>query len=180
MIDKPASVKTRVDIPELLKDLGFVRSFTGSKGYVRLNHPDLILEFLVPERGRGLDSPYPIPLWSLNATPLRFLNFLTDNTIRVKVKDFTVTVPHPANFALHKLIIFQRRVKKEKAIKDRDMAVAILKALIDKGESKNIVKAYASAPQKWQKKILNGLRDADEREVLKVVGVRKLKEYEQA
>ena len=60
-IPRPSAIKTRVDVTELLKDLSFVVGFTGSKGYIRLQHPQLIIEFLVPERGKGSDEPYPFP-----------------------------------------------------------------------------------------------------------------------
>ena len=52
---------------------------------MKLDHPELILEFLVPERGKGIDKPYPLPRLGINATTLRFLNFLSCNTIKVKV-----------------------------------------------------------------------------------------------
>jgi len=43
----------------MLKDLGFIEDFH-RKGLIRLNHPELIIEFLVPEKGRGRDTPYPL------------------------------------------------------------------------------------------------------------------------
>lgn len=117
LIDAPLKIKRQVNIPELLKDLGFVTIYRGNKGYIKLDHPDLILEFLVPEKGKGTDKPVPLPKLGVNAVALRFLSFLSGNTVNVKVEDFHVTLPHPVNFALHKLIIFQRRLKEEKAIK---------------------------------------------------------------
>ena len=169
LIENPLRVNLAVSIPDLLKDLGFIPSFVGSKGYMQLSHPDLILEFLVPEKGRGTNKPVPLPSLAMNATALRFLNFLTENTISVKVEDFFVTVPHPANFALHKLIISQRRTKKEKAQKDRDAAVHILKALIANNEGSLIRKFFNSVPMSWQKKINDGLRLIDEQEILNVI-----------
>lgn len=64
LIDRPQTVKTEVDIPELLKDLGFIPTFKGRKGYMKLDHPELILEFLTPERGRGRDTPFPYTVTS--------------------------------------------------------------------------------------------------------------------
>lgn len=169
LIDRPRSMKRKVNIPELLKDLGFVTIFKGSKGYIKLDHPDLILEFLVPERGRGIDKPYPLPKLSMNAIALRFLNFLSSNTIRVKVENFYLTLPHPANFALHKLIVFQRRIKEEKALKDRKAAIEILNALINKGELKIIKNVFNSVFLKWQKKIIKGLEESKEKKILEIL-----------
>jgi len=169
LINDPSKIRNKVDIPELLKDLGFVTIFNRSKGYIKLDHPNLILEFLVPEKGKSINKPYPLPKLGLNATPLRFLNFLSSNTIKIRMKGFYLTLPHPANFALHKLIIFQRRLKKEKAIKDRNVAIEILKILINKGESSIIKNVFNSIPQKWQKKIREGLKESEDREILEVL-----------
>jgi hypothetical protein len=169
LVPIPARIKKEVDIPKLLKDLGFVIEFKGSKGYIKLDHPDLIVEFLVPEKGRGSDRPYKLPQLGMNATPLRFLSFLTDNIIRVKVEDFYINVPHPANFALHKLIIFSRRLKKDKALKDKNTAIQILKALLNKGEARIVKAIFNSMPQKWQKKILDNLKSIGEHEISKIL-----------
>ncbi len=169
LIDNPGKIRRYVNIPELLKDLGFVTIFKGAEGYIKLDHPDLILEFLVPERGRGIDKPYPLPRLGINATTLRFLNFLSSNTIKVKVETFYLDLPHPANFALHKLIIFQRRVKEEKAIKDRNAAIDVLQALINKGESAGIIQIFNSIPKKWQKKIIKGLQEINEKRILEIL-----------
>jgi hypothetical protein len=143
--------------------------YKGSGGYIKLEHPDLILEFLVPEKGKGTDKPHPLPKLGVNAAALRFLSFLSAKTIKVKVEDFYVTLPHPANFALHKLIIFQRRLKQEKAIKDRNTAIEILKALMNKGESAIIKRVFNSIPQKWQNKIIRGLREAEDKDILAIL-----------
>ena len=169
LIPAPSRIKKKVDIPKLVKDLGFVIGFKGPQGYIRLEHPKLFIEFLVPEKGKGTDKPYPLPKLGVNAAALRFLNFLSDNTINVKVEDFYLTLPHPANFSLHKLIVFQRRIRKDKAIKDRNIAIRILKALINRGEGNIINEVFDSVPQKWQKKIVKGLVEAKEKEILDIL-----------
>lgn len=78
-------------------------------------------------------------------------------------------MPHPANFALHKLIIFQRRLKEEKAIKDRNTAIEILKALINKGDVPEVKKIMKALPAKWQKKIVDGLKIAADKKVTEVL-----------
>jgi len=169
LIDNPAKIQREVDVPKLLNDLGFVIVHKGSMGYIKLEHPDLLLEFLVPEKGRGIDKPYPLPKLGMNAVALRFLSFLSANTIKVKVEDFYLTLPHPANFALHKLIIFQRRLKQEKAVKDRNIAIEILKSLMNKGESSVIKQVFDSIPQKWQKKVIRGLSKSEDKEILAIL-----------
>jgi hypothetical protein len=148
LISKPDKIKQKIDIPSLLKDLGFVTAFRGTYGYIKLDHPDLIVEFLVPAKGKGSERPYSVPQLGINAERLRFLDFLSENTIKVKIEDFYLTLPHPVNFTLHKLIVFQRRSKEDKAIKDRNIALEILKALINKGEVNIIRQIFRSMPGK--------------------------------
>ena len=169
LISKPDKIKQAVDIPTLLKDLGFVTAFRGTYGYIKLDHPDLIVEFLVPAKGKGSDKPYSVPKLGINAEALRFLDFLSENTIRVKIEDFYLNLPHPANFALQKLIISRRRTKEDKAIKDRDIALGILKALIDKDEANILKTVFRSMPGKWQTKVIRGLEDAKEKEILNIL-----------
>lgn len=169
LVDTPSKIKRDVNIPELLKDLGFVTIYRGSRGFIKLDHPDLILEFLVPEKGKGTDRPVPLSKFGLNAVALRFLSLLADNIIKIKVEDFNLSLPHPVNFALHKLIIFQRRLKEDKAVKDRNSAIAILRVLITKGEEVTIKHVFNSMLPKWQKKVIKGLQEAKEREIILIL-----------
>jgi hypothetical protein len=45
-------------------------------GYVKYVHPDLEVEFLIPERGKGRDKPYTIDKFHINAQGLRYLDLL--------------------------------------------------------------------------------------------------------
>jgi hypothetical protein len=165
LIPWPSSTKTKVDVAELLRDLGFVVGFTGLEGYIRLEHPELIVEFLVPERGRASDKTYPLPKLGLNAQALRFLDFLAQSTITMKVEGISVMLPHPANFALHKLVVLSRRPGPEKQAKDKEAAMRVLEALIDKGKADSIREAFGAMPRRWQIKIRKQLADPLDKKV---------------
>lgn len=169
LVPIPSKTKKKTDIPELLKDLGFIVGFKGHEGYIQLEHSDLIIEFLVPEKGRGLDKPYKLPQFGLNAQALRFLELLTRETIKVKIEGIELSLPHPANFAFHKLIISQRRLKEEKALKDVNTAVEILNALIDKNDLRKIRSVFDSLLPKWQKKIIEKLDKIKDKKILKLL-----------
>jgi len=168
MIPHPSAIKTKVDVAELLKELGFIVGFTGSKGYIRLEHPHLIIEFLVPETGKGFDKPYPLPQLGLNAQALRFLDFFTQHTITTTVEKMAITLPHPANFALHKLLILNRRNVPEKTAKDKDAAIQILKALIEKREQHIVRAVYDSMTRRWQTKIKKALTEFQDKDILSI------------
>ena len=169
LIPWPSSTKTKVDVAELLRDLGFVVGFTGSEGYIRLEHPELIVEFLVPERGRASDKPYPLPELGLNAQALRFLDFLARSTITAKVEGISVMLPHPANFALHKLVVLSRRPGPEKQAKDKEAAMRVLEALIDKGKADSIREAFGAMPRRWQVKIRKRLAGPLDKKVMDIL-----------
>lgn len=169
LIPRPTAIKANVDVPELLKDLGFVVGFTGSKGYIRLEHPQLIVEFLVPEKGRPSDKPYSLPQLGLNAQPLRFLDFLGQHTITTTVEGLMIILPHPANFALHKLLVLTRRPTTEKQTKDKEAAIRILKALIDKSQAHLIRNVLHTMPRRWQGKVKKQLADFVEKKILDVL-----------
>ena len=169
LIPRPSEMTKTIDIAELMRDLGFIVGHKGSHGIIKLEHPDLAIEFLVPERGRGTNKPIPLPKLGVNAQALRFLNFLTDNTITANIDDILISVPHPINYALHKMIIFQRRQNSDKAQKDLDSAMMILKAVVDKGETGEVKNRFNRIPKGWQRKIIAGLKKAGEIDILNML-----------
>ena len=169
LVPLPPKIKKKVSIPDLLKDLGFLVDFRGTKGYIRLVHPALIVEFLIPERGKGFDKPYPLPRLGLNAQPLRFFDFLVDNTISLKVYNLALRLPHPAALALHKLIIFQRRTKKDKATREREQAFMILKSLIAKKDEAVLKRIFNAMPESWKRKVFKALKEREAKDILAVL-----------
>jgi len=121
----------KVDISATLKEMGFIEDFQASEGFVRFLHQDIIIEFLAPETGRGQEGPYKLPGFGINAQTIRYLNFLEEEIIAVKYKDLSIIVPHPAIFAIHKLIVSERRPLKniEKSANDVRQALAVLDML---------------------------------------------------
>lgn len=153
----PTRFTDKVDVGELIADLGFVADYRGKEGYVRFMHPDLILEFLVPERGRGSDDAFDIPELGVNAQPLRYLDLSLTDTIRLDFRGIPIRLPHPVRFALHKLIVAERR-NNDKSDNDRTQAIMILEALRQTDEAHLISDVYRSLPKKWQHTIDNSLK----------------------
>ncbi|MEK6653053.1 MAG: GSU2403 family nucleotidyltransferase fold protein [Nitrospirota bacterium] len=169
LVPVPFRIKNKVDVEELLRDEGFVVTFSGGAGYMKLMHPELIVEFLVPEKGKGSDRPYPLPQLGMNAQPLRFLDYLLQNTIRIEEEGLKINVPHPAAFALHKLIISARRTKEEKLLKDRKEALAVLTALVRKGDEGEIKSMLDGMPSRWKKRVIDVLTETDNIEIMKIL-----------
>jgi hypothetical protein len=166
LIPQPKKMHAKADVPALLKDLGFIRDLVGDAGYIRLISPDLIVEFLVPEIGRGSDKPVALPKLGINAQPLRFLGFLAQNPITTHAGSIPIRLPNPIHFALHKLIIASRRSKVEKTEKDRREGIYILTAIIKKGEVVDIQKVFKHLPPKWRKAIVNEMKAGQAGDIL--------------
>jgi len=166
LVTNPSSIKHEVKVPDLLADLGFVTIFKGSKGYLRLDHPDLILEFLVPERGKGTNKPVALPKLGVNAVALRYLDFLAENTISIGFEGFHIRLPHPAAYALHKFIIFKRRRNIDKHDKDVKSALQVFRELVRFGREKEIRRIFKRMHKKWQETVLKNLESIDEIEAM--------------
>jgi len=157
LIPIPPRFDHDVDLEALLRDLDFVISYKGRDGYTQFVHEDLMLEFIVPERGRGSDKPYPIRALGVNAQRLRFMDFLAAKTIRLPFGDTVVTVPYPANFALLKLIVAERRTKTVKRENDCRQAVEVLRALLDSGNEEALRSVFDAMPKTWRKTVCRTL-----------------------
>lgn len=169
MVPGHIKIKAKVDVAELLKDLGFVVGFQGREGYIRLEHPELAIEFLVPEKGRGSNKPFPLKELGVNAQPLRYLNLLTQKIIHTEVDGIEISLPHPVVFAFHKLIIATLRKNKDKATKDIEGALRILKAMLDKGQKAVVKITFDSMLPTWQKKIFLSLKKIGETELAQLL-----------
>ncbi|MCK5565750.1 MAG: hypothetical protein KAJ07_10930 [Planctomycetes bacterium] len=153
------------NVRRTLNFLPDIKFSQGRSGYIRFVHPELFIEFLVPERGRPIDKPYPLKQLKINAQPLRFLEILQLKTINVKVKDFELTLPHPSSFVLHKTIVYKRRPKKDKRTRDIEQIIRVLNLIQKQNELDSLVEVYSQIHKKWQGKILLNLKEIDQVEI---------------
>ena len=131
----PSNVE--VDVHRAIESLemGFlpVSGIAGKVGATYLNpkEPDFRLDFLTP-RHRGGDMPVEHPQLHVSMQPLRFIEYSLENVVQVALFSAegsgVVNVPHPARYALHKLLIYGERSGSftQKANKDLAQAAALL------------------------------------------------------
>jgi len=144
-----------VDLAEALSPLGFHVDFA-PHGAICFIHPDLKVEFLTPERGKGDRPTINIKPLGVKAVQLRFLDMLFDRPLVVREGSVSVRIPNPMNFCLHKLIIAQRRGRPEKAQKDLEQAAHLLKTL----NPSEFRAEAAKLPKKWQAMMRTSLTKA--------------------
>ena len=165
LVPNPNYLKKNVDLPELLKSLGFLIDYRGEQGYIRLVHPEFFLEFLVPEKGRGIDKAFPLPKLGLNAQALRFMDILYLKTVFLETRGIKIRLPHPACFTLHKIIIFTRRPEKKKKEKEIEQVERMLNLLEEENLRNSLKRFFLKLHPKWQKKVINNLKILDKNDI---------------
>jgi hypothetical protein len=93
----------------------------------------LRVDFLVPNQGADDDDPLYLPALNTAAEPLRFLDFLIYEPAKAVLlhgAGTAITVPSPQRFAIHKIIVSQRRKAEEaKARKDLQQSATLIQIL---------------------------------------------------
>jgi len=100
----------------------------------KIHGTQLHLDLLTPLRGRS-EAPVEIPALGASALPLRYLDYLVEESLPAAVVGGTgvlVNVPDPARFAVHKLIVAELRpaMFATKARKDLLQSEALLRVLL--------------------------------------------------
>jgi hypothetical protein len=123
----------------------------------------LRVDLLCPKRGDS-DAPVFIPRWNAAAHPLEFLDYLLDapeKGILLGAGGTLVNVPSPARFALHKLVVSQRRPPAfaAKARKDIAQAVEVLEVLLaDRpGDLPAALQAFEARDERHKKALVKAL-----------------------
>ncbi len=155
LIPNPFHGKEHADFIQQLENLGFNRDFKRD-GSLYLWNAELKIEFITPEKGRGVDSSIKIKKLGINAIPLRFVAFLLDNPITIINNGVKIRVPNPANFCLHKLIIASRRRKTDKSLKDLQQAIST-SSIVNR---QAMLKLFSPLPKGWRQAILKTLAKA--------------------
>lgn len=135
--------------------LGFKTDFK-SDGSVFLWNPEIKIEFLTCEKGKGADEAVSIKELGIKAIPLRFVSLLLEEPITIEDNGIKILVPNPVNFCLQKIIIASRRKKEDKKLKDLEQAI-YTSAIIKETEMN---KALDKLPNKWRADILKTLQKA--------------------
>lgn len=167
LVSRDIKFNNKVDLPTLLEDLGFILDHSYPEGYMKLIHPELIIEFLVPETGRGTTKPYPLPELSMNAQRLRFLELLESDRIIVDFNGLKVTLPHPVNFGLHKIIVSSRRKNAEKKAKDIEAGLEVLRLCVDNTDEQKLIELFKNISEKQRKKVIKTLEDNKAEDILR-------------
>jgi hypothetical protein len=127
----------------------------------------LRVDFLTPARGSVTDKPQPLPSFKTEAQPLPFLDYLIyepEPAIILYNAGIYVQVPAPQRYAIHKLIVSQRRPEgAAKRDKDIRQSEALLEVLAERRPSelkRAWWEAYERGPT-WRRLLAGGLGKVD-------------------
>ncbi|MCP4287778.1 MAG: hypothetical protein GY792_25630 [Gammaproteobacteria bacterium] len=139
----PVAVKQKpIDLKSIILEskMGFLEIPTLNRKHpstsYKMKGGDFKVELLTPERGKPSNQPILIRSLRAMAEPLRYLDYLIQETQPAVVPfgiGVLVNVPDPGRFAIHKLVVSQRRPANAmtKSVKDIDQARQLLEVLID-------------------------------------------------
>lgn len=158
--------KKPVDISEILRNLGFETIFhnNGCISFICNTAGERFkIEFLIPEKGKPTDEPVDIKGFGISAQPLRWLDILEKDIVTVDYKGLKVNIPNPARFAVHKLIISQRRKNRQgehsKFEKDIIQALSVTRMLSQMGQVSEITELVNGFSRKQKNLIKQALTD---------------------
>jgi hypothetical protein len=100
----------------------------------RFKGKDTLVELLTPILRRTDATPMPLTQLSAGAAPLQYLRWLIDQPVEAVAlwgSGVSVIIPAPARYAVHKLILAQKRLRtsREKRFKDLSQAEALINVL---------------------------------------------------
>lgn len=131
----------------------------------RTTDRSLEIELLTPMVGPTNETLVKLPALRAHAMPVRFLDYLieeTDPAVVIHGSGVLVNVPRPERYALHKLIVSQRRTgaNRSKSAKDIDQAAALIRVLGD-GSPDELMSAWQSVVAhgpNWRKYAIAGYK----------------------
>lgn len=100
----------------------------------KIRDSELKVDLLTPLFGRDSSKPIYMNTLKLFASPLKYLDYLIKDPVKAVVvsgRGILVNVPQPVRYAIHKLVISERRPSsmQVKAIKDLNQAASLLEIL---------------------------------------------------
>lgn len=136
----------------------------GGAAYLNPREPEFRLDFLTILRRSG-EEPYEHPVLHVMLQPLKFMEFsleqVQQTALLAEAGAVLVNVPHPARYALHKLIVAGERAGafQAKANKDLQQAGMLLSVLRERRawEVEEVWQDLLSRGSGWVKRVRRGL-----------------------
>jgi hypothetical protein len=153
LVPKKMKFKLSADIAAIMEKNGFKIDIHHS-GLMKFIHEDFKFEFLTEAGAKSDETVYKFKNLNLTAQELHFMNIPVAYNFVIPFRDIFIRLPEPEAFALHKLIVSQRRLKPEKREKDLAAASGLFEYFATKEQHKKRLKEILDEFSKgWRKKV---------------------------
>ena len=160
LVGMPPKVRREFDVPAALSELGFEPEWAPQGGYCKYVHPEMEVEFLIPEQGRGAGGSISVDALQVRAQPLRFLSLALDRSMVVYYRGYEIRVPEPEAFVLLKLLVIPRRRDRSKIEKDAYTARFLGEYLLENADRRErLIGMFYELPKGWQQKIRSSAKE---------------------
>lgn len=176
---KPEDSHTSLSETLLQSGMGFIEVPALNRKAVstefKIKGQALSVELLTPMTGKNNAAPVLIDALGTHAEPVRYLDYLLEDiqpAVLLYRHGILVNVPSPARFALHKLVVSQRRpvAMHEKSRRDLAQAEQLLSVLVDQRpfDISQAAEAATAMGNRFNQQMKNGLQliDAELQEAL--------------
>lgn len=120
----------------------------------------LKIDFLTPAEPGSRTEPFRHEQLGVHLQPIPFLDFILEDVTQTALLGpsgaVLVSVPSPARYALHKLVVHVKRGERTKAPKDLRQAAALLEVLGPSAELKRLWRDLLRRGELWRKAALAG------------------------
>ena len=166
---KPAESQTSLSQTLLDSGMGFIEvpalNRKSASTEFKIKGQALSVELLTPMTGKDNAAPVMIDALGTHAEPVRYLDYLLEDiqsAVLLYRHGIFVNVPSPARFALHKLVVSQRRpaAMHEKSRRDLAQAGQLLSVLIDERpfDITQAADAASTMGNRFNKQLQEGLK----------------------
>ena len=140
----------KFEIIKALESKGFACTQNRSSGVVKFVKEDILdIEFLIRVLGKGDPQHQMIPSLGIVGIGLRDVNMLERYPLVIEARGYTLIIPEPEIYVLHKTLISTKRLKPEKREKDLDSVRGLLRHI-----NKERMKTMFDKLEKKQKKAI--------------------------
>lgn len=159
LVPKRMKFKQNIDIAKIMELNGFKVEQERTSSLMKFIHEDFKFEFLTEAGAKEEEKVHRFKNLNLTAQELHFMNIPIAYNFLMPFRDITIRLPEPEAFALHKLIISQRRRNPIKREKDAAAARGMFEYFETKElHCKRLREIISEFPKGWQKKIFEALK----------------------
>lgn len=158
LVPKRVKFKPPADIADIMQNNGFKIDFH-INGLMKFIHEDFKFEFLTEAGAKADETVFTFKNLNLTAQELHFMSIPLAYNFVMPFREISIRLPEPEAFALHKLIVSQRRRKIDKREKDLAAARGLFEYFETKEQHiKRLREILDEFPKGWRKRIDEALK----------------------